>query len=192
MTQTPARIQPFIRGAFTASAGDGHFPDLNPSNPEDVVALVPVGASDDVARAVTAAEEALGSWRALPGPVRAEHLHKWAEVIGGRREALAQCVEKLDARDRDLLGRRCAEGATTRSTAAELGRSIDAVYKALAKIRPRYSTASREPWRARDRHDSAIPRIRRIADPGRCPVRGGKHAGTIAPTRGVVAQSAAS
>jgi RNA polymerase sigma-70 factor (ECF subfamily) len=52
-----------------------------------------------------------------------------------RREALARCIEKLSPRDRDLLGRRFAEGATTQSTAAEVGRSVEAVYKALAKIR---------------------------------------------------------
>jgi RNA polymerase sigma-70 factor, ECF subfamily len=52
-----------------------------------------------------------------------------------RREALADCIEKLGPRDRDLLGRRLALGATTRSTAAEVGRSVEAVYKALAKIR---------------------------------------------------------
>jgi RNA polymerase sigma-70 factor (ECF subfamily) len=52
-----------------------------------------------------------------------------------RRDALAGCIEKLAQRERDLLGRRFAPGATTRSTAAEVGRSADAVYKALAKIR---------------------------------------------------------
>jgi RNA polymerase sigma-70 factor (ECF subfamily) len=52
-----------------------------------------------------------------------------------RREALTRCIEKLTPRDRDLLGHRFAEGATTRSTAEQLGRSVDAVYKALAKIR---------------------------------------------------------
>ncbi len=52
-----------------------------------------------------------------------------------RREALSRCVEKLPPRERELLGCRYAEGATTRSTAEHLGRSVDAVYKALAKIR---------------------------------------------------------
>jgi RNA polymerase sigma-70 factor (ECF subfamily) len=41
----------------------------------------------------------------------------------------------LSRRDRDLLARRFAEGATTQSTADQVGRSVDAVYKALAKIR---------------------------------------------------------
>jgi RNA polymerase sigma-70 factor (ECF subfamily) len=52
-----------------------------------------------------------------------------------RREALAGCLDKLPARDRELLARRFAEGATTRSTAEQVGRSVEAVYKALAKIR---------------------------------------------------------
>jgi RNA polymerase sigma-70 factor, ECF subfamily len=52
-----------------------------------------------------------------------------------RREALADCLAKLPARDRDLLARRFADGATTQTTAAQVGRSVEAVYKALAKIR---------------------------------------------------------
>jgi RNA polymerase sigma-70 factor (ECF subfamily) len=52
-----------------------------------------------------------------------------------RREALARCVEKLSPRNRDLLTLRFADGATTRSTAAQVGRSVDAVYKTLSKIR---------------------------------------------------------
>ena len=52
-----------------------------------------------------------------------------------RRVALASCVEKLSPRDRDLLTLRFADGATTQSTAVQVGRSVEAVYKALSKIR---------------------------------------------------------
>jgi RNA polymerase sigma-70 factor (ECF subfamily) len=52
-----------------------------------------------------------------------------------RSAALSGCIEKLTKKDRDLLTRRFAEGATTQSTAAQVGRSVEAVYKALAKIR---------------------------------------------------------
>jgi RNA polymerase sigma-70 factor (ECF subfamily) len=55
--------------------------------------------------------------------------------LDARREALDGCLGKLRPADRELLARRFAEGATTESTAAEVGRSVDAVYKALAKIR---------------------------------------------------------
>jgi RNA polymerase sigma-70 factor (ECF subfamily) len=55
--------------------------------------------------------------------------------LDDRRAALSGCLEKLQARERDLLVCRFADGATTQSTAAQLGRSVEAVYKALAKIR---------------------------------------------------------
>ena len=52
-----------------------------------------------------------------------------------RREALAGCVEKLAPHDRALLAARFADGATTQSASQQLGRSVDAVYKALTKVR---------------------------------------------------------
>jgi len=55
--------------------------------------------------------------------------------LDDRREALAACLEKLRPQDHDLLSRRFAPGASVQSTAAAVGRSADAVYKALARIR---------------------------------------------------------
>jgi RNA polymerase sigma-70 factor (ECF subfamily) len=55
--------------------------------------------------------------------------------LDDRREALTGCIEKLPARDRQLLAHRFADGATTQSTSKQVGRSVDAVYKALAKLR---------------------------------------------------------
>jgi RNA polymerase sigma-70 factor (ECF subfamily) len=58
-----------------------------------------------------------------------------ALLLDERREALTSCVEKLAPRDRDLLALRFAEGSTTQTTSERLGRSVEAVYKALAKLR---------------------------------------------------------
>jgi RNA polymerase sigma-70 factor (ECF subfamily) len=55
--------------------------------------------------------------------------------LDDRREALAGCVEKLSATDRELLTRRFADGATVQAIAAQLDRSADTVYKSLARIR---------------------------------------------------------
>lgn len=55
--------------------------------------------------------------------------------LDARRDALATCVDKLTQRDRELLSRRFADGATTRTTSEQVGRSVEAVYKALAKLR---------------------------------------------------------
>jgi RNA polymerase sigma-70 factor (ECF subfamily) len=67
----------------------------------------------------------------------AETASEQAEVLrlDDRREALGGCIEKLGRRDRELLASRFADGATTRSASEQLGRSVDAVYKALAKLR---------------------------------------------------------
>lgn len=51
-----------------------------------------------------------------------------------RREALAGCVEKLGPTDRDLLTRRYADGATVQTVSRDIGRSADALYKALGRI----------------------------------------------------------
>src|SRR5262245_38360898 len=55
--------------------------------------------------------------------------------LDARRDALAGCIEKLSARDRDLLARRFTPGATTQSTSEQVGRSVEAVYKALTRFR---------------------------------------------------------
>lgn len=61
--------------------------------------------------------------------------HADALQLDARGDALADCLDRLPKRDRELLARRFADGATVASTAAAVGRSADAVYKALAKIR---------------------------------------------------------
>ena len=89
-----ARLSSFIGGEWRASAGDRWLPDVNPSDPSDVLAHVPEGVADDVRAAVTAAAAAQERWRDLTGPARAEHLHRWAAAIGERQEALAQLVAR--------------------------------------------------------------------------------------------------
>jgi acyl-CoA reductase-like NAD-dependent aldehyde dehydrogenase len=88
------RLRHFIGGAWTESAGDRWIPDVNPSDHDDIVAQVPEGTAEDVAGAVSAASAALESWRSLSGPARAEHLYKWAAVIGDRQETLAQVLTR--------------------------------------------------------------------------------------------------
>lgn len=52
-----------------------------------------------------------------------------------RRAALAECLDRLPDRNRDLLLRCYADRATIRSVAEELRRSTEAVYKSLQRIR---------------------------------------------------------
>lgn len=57
-----------------------------------------------------------------------------SERLDAEQRALADCMERLDQRQRGIVLARFAPEATTRSAAAELGMSTDAVYKALGRI----------------------------------------------------------
>jgi RNA polymerase sigma-70 factor (ECF subfamily) len=62
---------------------------------------------------------------------------KTADIVQNqdrRREALQECIESLRQQDKDLLRLRYQINSTTRNVAKTLGRSIDAVYKALNRI----------------------------------------------------------
>jgi RNA polymerase sigma-70 factor (ECF subfamily) len=57
------------------------------------------------------------------------------DQIDSRREALDECLGKLSSRDRELVVRRYQAGATTRSVAEALGRSVVATRRRLRHIR---------------------------------------------------------
>jgi acyl-CoA reductase-like NAD-dependent aldehyde dehydrogenase len=88
------RLQSFIGGRFTDSRGERYLPDLNPSDPEDVIAAAPAGDAADAAAAAAAADDALPPWRAATGPARGEHLHRWAAAVGARQEEIAQAMAR--------------------------------------------------------------------------------------------------
>jgi RNA polymerase sigma-70 factor (ECF subfamily) len=58
-----------------------------------------------------------------------------AEYFDARHDALAGCVEHLRPRDKELIRRRYEESISIQDLAAWLGRSADAVYKSLNRIR---------------------------------------------------------
>jgi RNA polymerase sigma-70 factor, ECF subfamily len=52
-----------------------------------------------------------------------------------QHQLLADCYGKLAATDRELIDLRYEPGATVKTVAYRVGRSVEAVYKALARIR---------------------------------------------------------
>jgi RNA polymerase sigma-70 factor (ECF subfamily) len=55
--------------------------------------------------------------------------------VSDRHDALAQCLQRLHPRDRELLLTRYEPGARVEEAAERSGRSLDAAYKALARLR---------------------------------------------------------
>ncbi len=56
------------------------------------------------------------------------------DALEARSHALADCYQRLRLEDRELLDLRYTEAATVSSVAAQTGRSVDFVYKALRRV----------------------------------------------------------
>ena len=88
------RLKNYLGGDFRETRSEAWQPDINPSDANDVIALVPRGSPDDINRAVEAAAGALPKWRSLTGPARADCLYRWSDAIAARHEYLAQAVAR--------------------------------------------------------------------------------------------------
>jgi RNA polymerase sigma-70 factor, ECF subfamily len=58
-----------------------------------------------------------------------------ADYFEARHEALSTCIEKLRPRDQEIIRRRYEENVSVHDLASYIGRSADAVYKSLNRIR---------------------------------------------------------
>ncbi len=65
----------------------------------------------------------------------AETSAELAPQATARHEALAKCLQKLHPRDRELLLTRYEPGSGVEAAAQRTGRSLEAAYKALARLR---------------------------------------------------------
>ena len=64
----------------------------------------------------------------------AEEVAQVSEETDDRHAALRGCLEKLSERARHLIDLRYEPGATGKSVAARVGKSLPSIYKALARI----------------------------------------------------------
>ena len=81
----------FINGVWRASSGDQYFESKNPAT-GDVVAVFPKATQADVNAAVTAAQEALVSWRKVPPASRGAILFKAAQILRDRKDEVGKVV----------------------------------------------------------------------------------------------------
>jgi alpha-ketoglutaric semialdehyde dehydrogenase len=81
--------QNFIDGAWVASASGAVFENRNPARTDDLIGLFQQSTAADVLPAVEAAARAYRDWRLTPAPQRAELLFRAAQLMAGRKEALA-------------------------------------------------------------------------------------------------------
>jgi RNA polymerase sigma-70 factor (ECF subfamily) len=65
----------------------------------------------------------------------ADELTAAADRLEDRSHALAGCLDRLPSHHRDLLRQRYTDGATVEALAARMGRTTEAVYRMLSRIR---------------------------------------------------------
>jgi aldehyde dehydrogenase (NAD+) len=88
------RFQNFIDGKWVDAANGTTFEDINPANKTDLLGSFPRSDHRDVDRAVEAAKTHFPAWRQVPAPRRAEVLFRTAEILGRRKEELAQLITR--------------------------------------------------------------------------------------------------
>lgn len=81
----------YINGEFVDTKGDHRIVVTNPATGEKI-STVPETPLNEIAAAITAAEQAQPAWAALPAVARATHLHKLAEKIREKVEPLARVI----------------------------------------------------------------------------------------------------
>lgn len=65
----------------------------------------------------------------------AEELSSDMARLDERRQALTACIEKLPTHHRDLIRSRYGDGRPVEAIAADVGRTVEAVYRMLSRIR---------------------------------------------------------
>jgi aldehyde dehydrogenase (NAD+) len=84
----------FIAGADAPDRGGQVRERYNPADRGDLTARFPIADPETVHDAVSSASNAFDAWRRLPGPVRGEHLHRWAEALSARSATLAELITR--------------------------------------------------------------------------------------------------
>lgn len=75
-----------------------------------------------------------------------------SDELADRQQALSKCMARLKPAERDLLHHRYEDGGSVETAARALGRSEDAIYSALRRIRKQLFECINRALRAGERH----------------------------------------
>ncbi|MFO1539421.1 MAG: aldehyde dehydrogenase family protein [Chloroflexota bacterium] len=112
-------------------------PDLSPADPDEVVAHVPTGGTEELAAAAAAARAALPAWAATPAPARGEILFRAAALLFERAEAIGRDLAREE-------GKTLAEGiGETRRAATILRYFAGRTYEPVGEVYPSATPGTR-------------------------------------------------
>src|SRR5690606_32165456 len=82
------KTQAYIDGQWVDADDGSTFAVSNPATGEEIAQVAKAGQAE-TARAIAAAERAMGDWKALPAKSRAQILRKWFDLMMANQEDLA-------------------------------------------------------------------------------------------------------
>ncbi|NNM33244.1 MAG: aldehyde dehydrogenase family protein [Gemmatimonadetes bacterium] len=88
------RFQNFIAGQWVDAADGRTFENRNPARPDDLIGLFPRSSSEDVNRAVAAAQRGFEVWRSTPAPERGMVLKRAGDIMTARKEEVARAATR--------------------------------------------------------------------------------------------------
>lgn len=88
------RFANFIAGEWAPPATDAYFENRNPADRADLIGMFPRSGTDDVARAVAAAELGFAQWSRVPAPLRGQVLQRVGDLLVSRKDELAHAMTR--------------------------------------------------------------------------------------------------
>ena len=87
-------LENFIGGRWVPASTDETVDDVNPADPSDVLAQVPLSTEEDAEAAVAAASEAFPAWRAMSPVRRGQILVRASRLLEEREEELVRLLTR--------------------------------------------------------------------------------------------------
>jgi len=104
-------LQNFVGGEWIEASSDRTVADVNPADPSDVLAQIPLSSAEDARAAIAAAADAFPDWRATSPVRRGEVLIRASRILEERLEEIAQLITR-------------EQGKTLAESRAEVPRAI--------------------------------------------------------------------
>ena len=88
----------YVNGKWFHPKSNRLVRNLNPADPDDVVAEFPSATIEDVQRAIEAAQAALHGWKKTPGPERGRVLWRAADIARQRADEIARTLTREEGK----------------------------------------------------------------------------------------------
>ncbi|MBM4297439.1 MAG: aldehyde dehydrogenase family protein [Deltaproteobacteria bacterium] len=88
----------FINGKWFHPQSKRLVRNINPADPDEVIAEFPAATAEDVGRAIEAAQAAFRGWRKTPGPERGRVLWRAADIARQRADEIARTLTREEGK----------------------------------------------------------------------------------------------